>query len=511
MIHETIHFPASYSISSLEEFIHAFYKKNDYVSKMYINNPEHGTYTYHYHVKDIHQEEDRNAYMTLNPIRFIKASDGKWNIARDKEHVAALKWLYADLDTYNTSLTNAQVLLCLQEEYFGKVIPHPTLIIDSGRGMYLLWLIDESKLAYNRWVRVQRFLHNTLKEFGSDGAVTSDSARVFRLIGSTNSKSGRKVTVLESNNYRYTLYSIMQEYMTLEEKKTVPAQKNHTSEKKLIPFQMYYSHIKNRLTDLETLLLRHRDFLGSGRENILFLYRYWQCCITGEPKEALRKTLLINKKLQYPLPEKELILATRSAEKGYLSGERYKYKTQTIVDFLNISCTEMRDMKCLVSGKVKAEAKRQKQRSNYAQKLKSKGEKTKKQKIRERVYEIERLIIAGDNVEQICKKLKISTATYYRAYSIVQRRILTRFRSRMRRLLSEKKTSPNAQSAPVRGVFSKILPRIIKYVVPSTSLDRKRRVIRCVFQADLPLQRLLSMFITRKEYYLWEYISQLIS
>ena len=45
---------------------------------------------------------------------------------------------YIDLDTYNTKFTNAQILMNLNDNYFGKKIPTPNLIVKSGRGLNLI-------------------------------------------------------------------------------------------------------------------------------------------------------------------------------------------------------------------------------------------------------------------------------------------------------------------------------------------------------------------------------------
>ncbi len=45
---------------------------------------------------------------------------------------------YIDLDTYNTKFTNAQILMNLNDNYFGKKIPIPNLIFKSGRGLNLI-------------------------------------------------------------------------------------------------------------------------------------------------------------------------------------------------------------------------------------------------------------------------------------------------------------------------------------------------------------------------------------
>ena len=63
-----------------------------------------------------------------------------------------LKAHFIDLDVYNTKFTKDQILMHLEAEHFGRTIPRPNLIIDSGRGFYLIWLINTCLLYTSRCV-----------------------------------------------------------------------------------------------------------------------------------------------------------------------------------------------------------------------------------------------------------------------------------------------------------------------------------------------------------------------
>jgi hypothetical protein len=55
---------------------------------------------------------------------------------------------YCDLDYYNHSLTRAQVVYELERMWANEELPRASMMIDSGRGMWLLWLLhDESRPA----------------------------------------------------------------------------------------------------------------------------------------------------------------------------------------------------------------------------------------------------------------------------------------------------------------------------------------------------------------------------
>ena len=101
----------------------------------------------------------------------------------------------------------------LQLEFFGQLIPEPNIIIFSGQGLVLIWLIDPVPYqALPLWQAIQQYLLDQLKEFGGDSRA-SDAARVFRLDGSVNSKNGEEVHVEYRHNYKYDLRTLQEEYL----------------------------------------------------------------------------------------------------------------------------------------------------------------------------------------------------------------------------------------------------------------------------------------------------------
>lgn len=88
-------------------------------------------------------------------------------------------------------------------------IPQPSLIAFSGRGLYLKWLYDGPipRQALPRWNALQRRLVELFQPFGADHRA-KDASRVLRLMGTTNTKSGEIVRVLdvEQENGQPKLY-----------------------------------------------------------------------------------------------------------------------------------------------------------------------------------------------------------------------------------------------------------------------------------------------------------------
>jgi hypothetical protein len=121
--------------------------------------------------------------------------------------VVELTCLYADLDTYRQPefmfLERAEI----EEAILGRIdsygLPVPSVLVDSGRGFYALWLIEPlSGRALQRWQVAQRCLVERLAPLGADPACC-DAARVLRIPGTVNGKVGRMVTVVRGDGRRY--------------------------------------------------------------------------------------------------------------------------------------------------------------------------------------------------------------------------------------------------------------------------------------------------------------------
>lgn len=71
-------------------------------------------------------------------------------------------------------------------------IPAPSLIVYSGRGVHLKWLLDRPvpRAALPRWNHAQKCLVERLKHIGAD-AGARDASRVLRLTGTINTKVNR--------------------------------------------------------------------------------------------------------------------------------------------------------------------------------------------------------------------------------------------------------------------------------------------------------------------------------
>lgn len=407
---------------------------------------------------------ESNVYISMNT--FFKNE-------RKVECLKRLNALYVDIDCYKMGLEKNNVLLELEDNYFNSIIPVPTFVIDSGRGLYLIWkLRNEDRNALPRWTKVQNFLIDTLKEFGADPACR-DSARILRIPFSRNTKSGTDVKILKFNDITYSIAEIQQEYGIAERKtyRRADGKQTHPYNTATEPMRRYAIQLALKLgeelpdfndfaatrewianmavnmpprphgkenaihidpktstkmcrilqgycKDIETLFSVRRG-IDCKREIALFLYRLFCYDMTGDKKLALERTLVFNANLSCPFPENYVIRATRSAEKKIDKGETYHYKRETIIEVLEITSEEMKYLTYLVGAGERRERKQKNNRKAYLDRLATTGKETKAESRKKRRSAILAMQKDGKSVEEIIEVLSISRATYYREIAAI--------------------------------------------------------------------------------------------
>lgn len=373
-----------------------------WITKAEINKKNFKQWHYKY-LELIKQDFNKeNVYISLNTF---------YSTYRRLEYLKELKAHFIDLDIYKTGLTKKQVLMNLEVDYFNKSIPRPNLIIDSGRGLYLIWLINSvPSKALPLWKAVEEYLYNALEPLGADRKAL-DPTRVLRVPGSINSKSKTKVKVIEEYDYIYDLREIQNNFLP----ELKPIEKKKGRPKKVVFIHRERSLYYARIQDITKLCeLREYDLKGY-REFVLFLYRYYLCYFLEDTEKALEDTLELNSMFIPPLSEKEVIRATRSAEKVYNTKDKnYKYKNETLIKLLDITENEEAYMTTIISKKEYKRRKNIRNNISYQEKLKVQGKISKKDEISQRRAKIKDLLAEGLKRKDICLQLNISIKTYKR-------------------------------------------------------------------------------------------------
>ena len=368
---------------------------------------------WHYRYNALLEQEfnQENVYISINTF---------YSTFRRLEYLKELKAQFIDLDTYKTGFTKEQIIMHLEADYFNKSIPRPNLIIDSGRGLYLIWLLNSvPSKALPLWKAIEEYLYSVLKPFGADRQAL-DPTRILRVPGSINSKSNTTVNVIEQYDYIYDLREIQNEYLPeLEERKA--KKKGRPSKTVFIHRErsLYYARIQDIIKLCE---LREYDLKGH-RELILFLYRYYLCYFLEDTKKALEDVLELNREFVYPLSETEVIRATRSAEKVYLSKDKdYKYKNETLIELLAITELEETYMTTIISKKEYKRRENIRVKKAYKEKLKSEGKMSKKEELEQIRAKIKSLRAKGLKNKEIMQMLGIhSTTTFERHISYLKK------------------------------------------------------------------------------------------
>lgn len=187
---------------------------------------------------------NKDMFITLNTFN---------NTKRRAETLHTIGALYVDLDIYKGRYNKEQTIDMLVNEYFDKIIPTPSLVIDSGGGLYLQWLLipvttdmiplEEARLYFNK---LEDYLINKLSDLESD-TVVRDTSRVLRIPGSFNSKysNNPEVQIVAHTGYEYSLKKLVEEY--------IPEHLNRdpTDDMQILLGQRMLDEIKVKAPDIE--------------------------------------------------------------------------------------------------------------------------------------------------------------------------------------------------------------------------------------------------------------------
>jgi hypothetical protein len=115
-------------------------------------------------------------------------------------NVSGVGLCWVDLDYYSVAklrhLSPDEIAGMVLLRCRGMGIPTPSVILSSGRGLQLKWLVERlPKSALPRWNAVQRFLNEAFIDLGAD-VNARDISRVLRIAGTHNHKNGEMVHLL---------------------------------------------------------------------------------------------------------------------------------------------------------------------------------------------------------------------------------------------------------------------------------------------------------------------------
>jgi hypothetical protein len=337
---------------------------------------------------------ERDIYLTMN--RF----EGRRKALQ--QHVCELSTVYTDIDYYDvpelTGRAPEAVFELVLERLRSAGIPEPSLAICSGRGLYAKWL--HSPVGWKelpRWQDCQYRIWCVLKSLGADPRAR-DAARVLRLVGTTNSKNGSQVYALREAGQRRPFEELAARILQadLGEDEEQPgaelydlrAQRATRREYKAPRLRTERSLWLARWVDLQTLRnLRYgQERMGDYRDRWLFLSGVALSWITDPPEPEFFESELLGlaeewgdwdkersrSKLQAVLERVRMAASGRTVTwQGVDLDPRYRFRTDVIVQWLEITPAEQREMFNLIGADEKrrrnTDSRREKRRVAGAQ------------------------------------------------------------------------------------------------------------------------------------------------
>ena len=251
--------------------------------------------------------------------------------------------------------------------------PSPTLAIFSGRGLYLIWLhTPVPRMVVSRWNACQRELWQALKPFGADrGAL--DAARVLRLSGTVNSRSGAVVERIAPVGDVWPFEDLVAEILPMDrgevaEVRDIRAARamRRPSERLIVPPKGFTPGTlwAGRLGDLQRLRdLRFLDKkLPPGQRDYWMLIAGVAMSWVAVPQALQREIVALSREVsgwsdresatRLSAVMKRAHMAARGEKiefNGHLVDPRYHYRNSTIIDLLEITPSEEREMDTLIS------------------------------------------------------------------------------------------------------------------------------------------------------------------
>lgn len=304
---------------------------------------------------------------------------------RRVQSLRALTSCAIDLDYYKlpdlADLTPADILDNIRADL--PWLPCPSVMFSSGQGAYIEWVFSEPLPAarLDEWQATMDALAEVLAPMGADWNAL-DASRVLRIVGTTNSKSGRTVAAVETGprvdfeRFRCAVLDGLAQArqnaksdnpadnLTESESRPTEPHRAPTAAQRAQAIKPYELALA-RLTDYRTLAqLRGNPKLTDYRHRMLFCFAVSMCWFVSKPEDVIAECEqfaadhFANPK-RYTAKRIGTVLE-RFEQKhmariwnGRRVANRYRIRNQTIIRMLGITADEMQHMKTLIDGEEK--------------------------------------------------------------------------------------------------------------------------------------------------------------
>lgn len=343
-----------------------------------LSTDDGGTWT------DIALKSDAIAHYPFNLVsNYYITHNGFTGKRRLSVRTRQLNALFFDLDCHDVPLSACErlieeILSRLNHAVQTAVLPKPTMIVNSGRGVHLYYVLDRSipyrfrstgevnEKGVSFFGHVQGQLADVLDEIlGDVDGVSVDRAvfdhtRVSRIPDTYNTKAGRHARLVSAVEAYYNL-SELSSYKPLAPAQIASGlpQKKQNNRPVIIKFDRLMMSRLNKVAELQAY--RQYDCEGN-RELMCFVYYNTAVQIYGK-ENAWRNLQSFNAKFNKPLPNSELLGIQRSVSNVLnVKGERgyYILSASKVIECLALTKEEIEDTHFFASKRVtdRLEAKR---------------------------------------------------------------------------------------------------------------------------------------------------------
>ena len=291
---------------------------------------------------------------------------------------------FVDLDVYKTeyATNDPEALSLAVRQHLADIgIPPATMVIHSGQGLYLKWLLRTplTQAALPRWNAVERELVSRLADFGADPNA-KDASRVLRLVQTINMKQLdpelRKVRVLwieeedgspQLHDFERLAEAVLpftrKEAAAIEADKPVGRVIQFKSDGEAEPQARRFSFETlhwDRVGDMRLLPTLRGTIIEPGRERFMFLLLN-QLAMSGqvndhnfqyEARALARECDSFSEGADWLQSDFSTLYRRVKEHRAGKSGENeglYRYTNQTLIEQLEITPEEERHMKTLIS------------------------------------------------------------------------------------------------------------------------------------------------------------------
>jgi hypothetical protein len=321
----------------------------------------------------------------LDPAVDSYISQNRFSLPRRRiAYLVQADALFTDLDYYATELRDRSPRYILEHALMlldEANIPPPTFATATGRGVALVWLHTPiPRQALPRWRACQRTIHEILRAIGADRNAL-DAARVLRLVGTRNSRSGTLVETISSVGDIWDFDSLTTEIL--------PFSRDEIREKRARPEKVRGRLLRppagfsvatlwaSRLDDFQKLLFHRFGALRlptGNRDLLMLLYGVAMSYLVDSPQRLRQEMTTIAGDIcgwsEHETKSRlsSVLSRAKAAARGerieYLGGHRdprYRYKDSTLVEMLSVNEDEMRtlSLRHLVTDDIKRERDRE--------------------------------------------------------------------------------------------------------------------------------------------------------